>query len=119
MSTATPAYEFVLTEPYTFTDYRYESADAWDKVTLTPGTYPVIMTAISYRPIREGERPYYATIQIPATKTESYYVNKLGSASLVRHEKELHIKFNYHAAPYAYQMKDGYTLLGGVIREVR
>ncbi len=55
----------------------WETASNYTKHRLTPGVYPIEFVDIDHKPVREGERPYYAIATIPTTIVEIYYVNRI------------------------------------------
>ena len=71
----------VIDQPTEYVDRTLQTASWWDRYTLHPGEYPVEWVTIDYRPVREGEKPYYGLVRIDATLEETYRVNTLFTAS--------------------------------------
>jgi hypothetical protein len=101
-----------------WTDRTLATASWWDKYVIHPGTYPLEFVTIDYRPVREGQRPYYAQARVSATLVERYRVNRLLTASSAHHE-DTHEDTHVIVTLYAYQVEPpdtarAHTVLDGL-----
>ena len=96
-----------------YVDRNLATASWWDRYELDPGEYPVEYTGIDWKPLRPGQRPYYAVIRgIRATLTDSYRVNRLftaSSAEQTRPDRQTTISLN----TYAYRVRDEPVMVSG------
>lgn len=64
-----------------YTDRGLATASWYDVHELTPGEYPLEPVDGQWKPVREGERPYYHLAVVPTVVVEEYRVNRLFTAS--------------------------------------
>jgi hypothetical protein len=112
---APPTVALVLDEPTEWTDRNLPTASAWVKYLLEPGTYPFEWVTIGHHPWNADPNahtsgfiantgPYYGRVSIPAREVESYYVNRLFTASSVDHKTGLDRPATIVRTVYAYQL---------------
>lgn len=108
-----------IDEPGEYVYRGYETASAWDKRVVEPGVYPLVGVTIDHRPVDpDREEAYYLVARIPAVMTESYYVNRLLTASSVSHKTDLETPSTVFVQMYRYEVEAGKTVLGGIGRIV-
>lgn len=103
----------------------YATASWWTRHIIPAGTYDLELVNLGGSPWVEGKvtpgfiadiGPYYARVAIETTEVESYFVNRLFTASSVDHKTDTAVASTTHLSLYAYEVKDGMTRWGGVIR---
>lgn len=109
----------LIEEPIRHQDHRYETASAYDVLTLQPGEYPFTLTRIDGLPWVPGKvengfvkpgGPYYAKVSIDAIQDEHYYVNRLWTASSITHDTDMNRPTKYLVSLYAYELYSRKTL---------
>lgn len=108
-----------IDEPGEYVYRGYETASAWDKRVVEPGVYPLVGVTIDHRPVDpDRQEAYWMVAKIPATMTESYYVNRLFTASSVAHKTGLAEPSTVFVQMYRYEVEPGKTVLRGIGRIV-
>lgn len=78
------ATEWVLVVGPGYVERRdYSSPCNYAEYRVEPGTYPVELVDIAYRPPVAARTAYYAIASAPSVKFHEYYVNRVGSASSI------------------------------------
>lgn len=94
-------------EPTTYHRQDYETASTWSRYEIQPGTYEIEFVTINYRPVPEGQRPYYATVKVDARRVEHAYINRLLTASSAHHDETPDAPIEkLHRSIYAYAFND-------------
>lgn len=82
-----------------------QTACNYDTYIVEAGEYSVALVDINHRPVKEGERPYYAKFTVNAILTERFYVNSLLGYSEA-HREHLNQKTTLTDTVYFYQLTD-------------
>ena len=84
-----------------------ETASRDYTATAVPGDYPVQYTDVQYRPVRDGERPYYVTIRVLIdTPTRRESTVEFGGVALASREVQGE-RIGHTIVRYAYEVKEG------------
>lgn len=83
----------------------WETASNYTRHLLTPGVYPIELVSIDYGPLREGEKPYYATAKIPSTIVEIYYEDRILNTT-TSHSEKPYSEGTVFFCCYAYEIGD-------------
>lgn len=103
---STAAYKLVVPADFEYVDRSLATASWYDVYTIKAGEYPITLTDVNYRPVKDSERPYYGTWKLDAILTEEYRVNRLFTASSA-HTTNPEQETQVHGSCYGYELKDG------------